>query len=377
MPNIVIADPEKGLRQTILEILKPFKHNLFEAEDGEQVLKFVKEKKIHAVLFDADLTTKEGADLIREVKKIRKSTAVVAMVSLGEDSKVHLSRGAFTTITKPFNVQVLRRVVSEAVDNARLAAPPLVSWKKRFLVFAAVFMLLAGGAAGHYFWKLKRVPIKFYSIAYANLTSIASDGKWLWTCDWYNQSVYRHTPDAVLSLSRTFTREDFHPSAAAWDGNNLWTYAAWENKLVKNKMDETLAVEQTWDTPDLQPYAMSFDGKEFWFCDEKKALLGRFLPESALVKVLETFQSPGKNPVGICKAKDFLWSADGGTGLLYKHSLDKGYPVLEAYALPDEAQKDKITCFWSDGEIFWVGLGGAQKIFQFRKNHLKLAASND
>lgn len=390
MATIVIADPDKSIRQTISDILKPFKHTLFEAEDGDHVLKIVKEKNVHAVLFDAELPTKDGADMIAEVKKIRYNTAVVAMLGMGEDTKTMMARGAFTTLTKPFNVQGLRRVVTEAIDHAvhapkepppqagqALSARPSASWKKAVIITSSIFLLLAGVAAGFFFWKSKRVPLKFYSIPYNNLSAVASDGKWLWTCDWFNQSVYRHSPNAVLSLDRTFNREDLHPSALAWDGKNLWTYAAWESKFTKHSMDDALSSEQTFENLEIQPYALSFDGKNFWFCDDKKGELGRFAPEESSIKVLETFSSPGKKPVGVSKGDDFLWSADAQSGLIYKHSLEKGYPALEAYALPDEVQKDKITCFWSDGNVFWIGSSASQKIYQFRRNHLKLAASND
>lgn len=390
MANLVIADPEKNIRQTILEILKPFKHNLFEAEDGDQVLKFVKEKRIHAVIFDAELPVGDGPDLIPEVRKIRYNTAVVAMVGIGEDTKSLLARGALTTITKPFNVQDLRRVVIEAIEFSNHApkeppplssetkpAKPRASWKKIALWAALIFVLLAGGAAGTYFWKMKNVPLKFYSIPYNNLSAIASDGKWIWTCDWFNQTIYRHNQDAILSLSKTFNREDTHPSSVVWDGENLWTYAAWENKLVKHAMDKKLSALETYEELEIQPYAMSYDGKNIWFCDDKKGILGRFMAENGKIQVQETFNSPGQKPVGVFKTGRYLWSADAQSGLIYKHSLEGGFRVLEAFAPPAQVQGKKINCFWTDGKDFWIGSAKSQKIYQFRAHHLKLAASVD
>ncbi len=377
MSNLIVADPDKTIRKTILEVLKPFKHRVFEAEDGEQVLKFMKEKKIHALLFDSELPSKGGLDLIPEVKKIAARTSVVAMVGLGDDAGGLMSKGALSTLTKPFSIQRLREAVSHAVDHSLRAQASPKPWKKMILASAACAFLFAGAGAGYRVWKLARAPIKLYSIPYDNLSGLASDGKFLWTCDWFSQAVYRHSPDAVLSLRRTYAKDDLHPSAVAWDGKNLWVYAAWENKLVKCKTDDLLSVEQTYEAPEVQPYAMSFDGKDFWYCDQKKSEMGRFVPEGAGLKIIETIPTPGKKPVGVFKTAEFLWTADGQSGLIYKHSLAKGYPELEAYGLPQEMQSEKITCFGSDGEVFWAGSDASHKVVQFRKNNLKLAASSD
>lgn len=386
MANILIADADAAMRRTLSESLRSFGHNLLTAEDAEQALSQVRGEIVHVLLCDADLPGRDAAELIQEVRQIRPRTSVVALVGLGENSARYSSAGAFAALSKPFNLQALRRIVTEAAQQATLApsdggtAHPAADMRKKrgfvpvlkWALGAMTVGILAGALMfGARWWQRSRDPAGIFVVPYAHLSGMALHEGTFWACDWFNQSIYRHQRDAVLSLAKTFIKEEWHPSALAWDGVSLWSYSSWERRLSKHQLDEQLTIVQDFPLDAIEPTGLSHDGEWFWFADAKKASIGRFAIRDGKIEIQGQRHSPAYKPVGIVRHGDFIWTADAETGLLYKHDPAKDLEVVATYAPPDDLLIGRIACLASDDRALWIGARDGQKVFRVPEWSLK------
>jgi len=53
--------------------------------------------------------------------------------------------------------------------------------------------------------------------------------------------------------------------------------------------------------------------------------------------------SPGISPSGLYFDGEYLWSSDSKANRVYRHRLDAGLTVLNAYAVPDRGEKRLLT----------------------------------
>lgn len=386
MANILIADADIGIRQMIMETLQDSNHTFYQAEDGNSAMEMIQKNSIQIVLADREIPGKDGIEMLQEIKKSRPQMPVVLMLGLEEeDSEEILDAGAFAILTKPFNLQDVRRVIAEAVPHSLQAlatAVPGATGKERekdkkvgklvWIIAALVFLGLSIGGGIWYALSHRAPPIRIFLVPYANSSGITFAGKFFWSCDWFNQSFYQHEMDALLTLRKTFNLEEFHPTGIVWDGKNFWSVSSWSKKILRHKMNGRLQIEQEFPCPVPEPSALGYDGQFFWLCDARESKIVKFSIENNQVKVWASANSPGQKPIGIYADKKNLWTADSRSGLIYKHRMDQNFKVIEVYALPDELQKEKISCFSSDGTTFWIGTESSQKIFQVHPKHLKL-----
>ena len=398
MANILIADSDPAVRQLIATTLRDSGHTLFQAEDGNKTIEVVRSSPIHAVLADRALPGPEAADLIVQIRKLRPQAPVILFAdSAEEDPDQLLDAGAFSVVSKPFEVSEIRRAVDEALPapiRAILEAPvrteapskekPAASPRFPWAAVAATILTLAlAGAGGVWYWKKTHrppppppppEPVGIYSVPGDHLSGVAPAGPVLWTCDWFGQALRRHHLDAVLSPEKTVLLSGEHPSALAWDGRRLWSASAWERKLVRHSSGERLSPEEEIPIPWPEISGLSADNGTFWACDGREGKIVHFRVEKGKIIVLAAGASPGQKPVGVAVAGGWLWSADGRTGLIYKHRTDPGFPVVEVSRPPDELKGEKITCFAFDGKVFWIGTA-SQKLFRVLPIHLKPVAA--
>jgi CheY-like chemotaxis protein len=382
--NILIADSDLGVRKIIAESLRDTEHTLYQAEDGEKAVELIHSRRIQAAILDSDLPGKDGLEILKEIEKSGNLIPAIVMIGLGDESSGEfLERGAFGTISKPFGIQELKKMISEAVPHSSEGTdrPPgsenTAEGKKRKwnLAIALLGILVLAASLGIGVWKFAHVlplPVRIFAVPYGNISGITFDGKSLWTCDWFSMSLYRHNPDAVLSVRDSFAKENFHPTGIAWDGKNIWSVSSWSRKMSRHKAGGSFNVEDEFAIPFAEPSGLYFDGKYFWLCDARQSLIAKCLPEGKVLKVLSIARSPAPKPVGIYKDRKFLWTADSRSGFIYKLNAEEDFKVMEVYSLPAEILKEKIACFAADGENFWIGTEGSRKVYAIRSGNLKL-----
>ena len=115
MYNILICDDEKDIVNALKIYLNDSNYNLFEAFDGAQALKVIKENEIHLVLMDIMMPQMDGISAMVKIREIS-NVPVILLTAKSEDSDkiLGLTVGADDYITKPFNpVEVAARVKSQ------------------------------------------------------------------------------------------------------------------------------------------------------------------------------------------------------------------------------------------------------------------------
>ena len=81
--------------------------------------------------------------------------------------------------------------------------------------------------------------------------------KYLWSCDYGTQKIYKHNIDATLSVAEEYDAPESSPAGLAWDGSNLWSGNWTPEKIYKHNMDATLSVAETYDPPAGDPWGIT------------------------------------------------------------------------------------------------------------------------
>ena len=113
--NILVVDDLKSIRLTLGSILEDEGHNVVLAENGYQAIEAAKQIPFDLIFMDIKMPGINGVQTFREVKKINPRAAVIMMTAYSEEEVIRraISRGAYTCIYKPFDVEKLMTVVGE------------------------------------------------------------------------------------------------------------------------------------------------------------------------------------------------------------------------------------------------------------------------
>jgi DNA-binding response OmpR family regulator len=113
--NILIVDDEPGIRFLTKAMLEKEGHSVMEAEDGEDGLAKIKEKKPDLVLLDVMMPGKFGWEVCREIKRNEATkdilVAIFTVRGSNEDMKKSYEVGADAHISKPFTKAELIRTI--------------------------------------------------------------------------------------------------------------------------------------------------------------------------------------------------------------------------------------------------------------------------
>lgn len=117
MARILIIDDDPFVRSMVTRALREYGHSVMIAEDGDQGLAVMVDRKVDLVITDILMPRKEGIETIVELKTFYPELPVIAMSGGGatsapeaplEDARLI---GADDTLSKPFNVSTLIHTV--------------------------------------------------------------------------------------------------------------------------------------------------------------------------------------------------------------------------------------------------------------------------
>jgi len=126
--NILIVDDSTPMRAVIKKIVKASGFNIgqfFEAANGRDALKVLKEEWIDLVLTDYNMPDMNGLELVEEMKKDEdlKSTPAVMVTTEGSRERIEefMAKGVIEYIKKPFTPeqikQKLKQIMGETEDE--------------------------------------------------------------------------------------------------------------------------------------------------------------------------------------------------------------------------------------------------------------------
>jgi len=120
--SILIVDDEQTLRWSLGEALRD-RYAVLEAEDGPGGLRLIQEEDPDLVLLDGRLPGLAGIDVLEQARGGGFRGQVVMMTAYGElETAVRAMKlGAYDFITKPFQLEKMRKVIENALESRRLA----------------------------------------------------------------------------------------------------------------------------------------------------------------------------------------------------------------------------------------------------------------
>jgi len=119
--SVLIVDDEVGTRESLKLILKK-DYDVFLAKDAEEAFLQIKEQTPDVILLDIILPDQDGLRVLEKIKK-NDSDSIIIMITATKTVKTAVEAmklGAFDYITKPFDVDELRLVVSRALSTQAL-----------------------------------------------------------------------------------------------------------------------------------------------------------------------------------------------------------------------------------------------------------------
>ena len=125
MANILICDDEKDIVNALKIYLSDPDHTLFEAANGEEALRVLRDNEIHLVLLDINMRGINGFEVIQQLRGSGITTPVMVVSGRKEDQDAlyGLEIGADDYITKPFNPVTLVAKAKALIRRSRSTSP--------------------------------------------------------------------------------------------------------------------------------------------------------------------------------------------------------------------------------------------------------------
>jgi DNA-binding NtrC family response regulator len=122
MAKILIVDDDKGIRNTLREILQFEKYKVDEATDGLDCLVKIKQNKYDVIIMDIKMPKMDGMEAIERLQILSPDTPVVMISGHGNiDTAVEaVKKGAFDFISKPPDLNRLLITIRNAMDKSEL-----------------------------------------------------------------------------------------------------------------------------------------------------------------------------------------------------------------------------------------------------------------
>lgn len=132
MPNLLVVDDERAIRNTLKDILEYEKYTVSLAEDGEEAIALCKENTFDLVLCDIKMPKVDGMEVLTELSANHPEITVVMISGHGdiETAVEALKRGAYDFISKPIDLNRLLVTVKNGLEKGELVQETKVLKKK-------------------------------------------------------------------------------------------------------------------------------------------------------------------------------------------------------------------------------------------------------
>ncbi len=127
-PRILVVDDERSMREFLGIMLAREQYDVVVAENGSQAIASLRQRPFDLVISDIRMPDCSGIDVLREAKVLQPEVPGVLMTAFSSTQTAieALRTGALDYISKPFDVDELKRVVALALERKHLreVGPP-------------------------------------------------------------------------------------------------------------------------------------------------------------------------------------------------------------------------------------------------------------
>lgn len=122
MPNILVIDDEKSVRNSLKEVLEYEKHTVDLAMEGMEGLELFRNKRYDVVLCDIKMPEMDGIEVLEKIFEVSSEVPVIMISGHGNiDTAVEaIKKGAFDFIEKPLDLNRLLITIRNAMDKSSL-----------------------------------------------------------------------------------------------------------------------------------------------------------------------------------------------------------------------------------------------------------------
>ncbi len=122
MSKILVVDDELNMRVVLSAMLKKEGYEVFAAANGLEALKVLKQEDVDVIITDLRMPKLDGMGLLEQIADLYTATPVIIITAHGTVATAvdALKKGAFDYITKPFEQDDLKNVISKAIKTRNL-----------------------------------------------------------------------------------------------------------------------------------------------------------------------------------------------------------------------------------------------------------------
>ena len=142
--TVLIADDAAVNRKMLMKLLSP-EYSLLEADNGESALKLLKQygTSIDAVLLDLVMPVLNGFDVLRamQAESAYQNIPIIVATGSGDDKSEAdaLKLGAWDFITKPYNGEIIKFRLHNAIQRSQLSAYNQLKYLAEFDVLTGIY----------------------------------------------------------------------------------------------------------------------------------------------------------------------------------------------------------------------------------------------
>lgn len=120
--RLLIADDEQITLRNLEHVLKKEGHEVVITQSGPNALKLIEEQEFDVVLTDLKMEKVDGMQILKRYKELYPDTEVIMITGYAtiQSAIQAIKQGAYDYIAKPFKLDVVRKVVKEALEKVRL-----------------------------------------------------------------------------------------------------------------------------------------------------------------------------------------------------------------------------------------------------------------
>lgn len=122
MTKILIVDDNESIRKILSEFLETRNYTVWSVASGKACLEIITKEDFDLILLDIKMRGMDGIEVLKELNLLKLSIPIIMMSAHGRSgtAKEVMMKGAFNYIEKPFEVEQLFKMISDALASKHL-----------------------------------------------------------------------------------------------------------------------------------------------------------------------------------------------------------------------------------------------------------------
>lgn len=123
LAKILVVDDELSMREMLSNFLKNEGYRVLVVDNGEEAVARVRDEEPQVVLLDMKMAGMDGIETLAQIRELNKDTSIIIITAYGTMGNVveAMKLGIYDYITKPFDVEKLKRLIERALKAQRLS----------------------------------------------------------------------------------------------------------------------------------------------------------------------------------------------------------------------------------------------------------------